>query len=123
MKWHRWAVLALLWLGLGAYALVGRESNGMPPPFVHFDKVMHMALFFGQFALLAKAFLSANRALAWRALWVLALILAVASEVAQGCCTLTRTADFWDGVADMAGASVALYWAHLVQRARQNRAG
>lgn len=115
---NRWAVAAALWFMAAAYALVGRESDGGAPPFAHFDKLAHAALFFGQFWLWAKAFWVAKRPVPWRFLLVWAVVFAVVSEVAQGCCTQTRTADWLDGVADVCGAALALYWACLVKQAR-----
>lgn len=119
---NKWTLAAALWLAASVYGLIFRESTGShAPPFPHFDKMAHALIFFVQIWLLCKAHLQANRAMPNRALLIFALIYAVLSEWAQAAFTLTRQADLWDGVADMLGASLALYLGNAVYAARKNR--
>lgn len=114
---NKWFYLAIIWFVAGIYALIFRESTGKnAPPFPHFDKMAHALLFFAQMWLLAKAFLSEKKPIPMVGFWIFALICAVASELGQHFFTLTRQADFWDGVADMVGASVAIYLAHSLSQ-------
>ncbi|WP_156503521.1 hypothetical protein [Eikenella longinqua] len=114
----RWLLLSGLWFAGMVYALLLHEGGNTPPPFAHFDKVVHAGLFFGQFWLLAKVFLQRRRAVPVRALLAAALVLAAGSEWAQGTLTASRQADWLDAAADMAGAAAALYFAVQVQAAR-----
>ena len=81
MPRNRYSLLALLWLAAGLYSLLFREAAGGAPPFAHFDKVAHFALFFGQFWLTAKAFMQAQRPILYAALFTLAVLLAAAVTV------------------------------------------
>lgn len=118
---NKWTLAAIIWLVAGVYGLIFRESTGSnAPPFPHFDKMAHSLLFFVQIWLLCKAHLQANRAIPNRALLIFALVYAGLSEWAQASFTFTRQADFWDGVADMLGASLALYLGNAVYAARKN---
>lgn len=103
-KWL-WAV-AVFWFGVSCYGLFLRTSSGEPPAIVHFDKMAHFGMFFGQFYLLAKIYppKSTRRVLG---LIGMAFMWAVASELIQGYFT-TRMMDVWDGVADMMGAMSAV---------------
>ena len=118
---NKWLLLSVLWLAAGAYALIWREGGSSAPPFPHFDKLAHAALFFAQFWLLSKVFLTARRSLPVPALLAAALLLAVGSEWAQAAFTVSRQAEVWDGAADMAGAGAALYLAWRLQAVRQAR--
>ena len=115
---NQFALLALLWFGAGVYALLFREAEGGAAPFPHFDKVAHFALFFGQFWLLAKAWLAEKRPIPYRSLLIAALILAAGSEAAQALFTHTRQGSWLDGLADVAGAATALWLAHRLALAR-----
>ena len=91
---NKWLAAALLWLIAGIYSLIFRESNShLAPPFPHFDKIAHAALFF------------------------FALCYAISSEIAQHLFTQTRQGDPFDALADMAGSGIALY---LARRAYQH---
>lgn len=118
---NRWALLAVLWFAAGVYGLIFREAGSAPPPWPHFDKIAHCGLFFGQFWLLSKVFRAQGRSIPLLPLWLSALLLAVVSEWAQAAFTLTRSADWLDGVADMLGASAALWLAAEVAAARRER--
>lgn len=123
MPRNKWLLLAIVWLIASIYGLIFRESTGsQAPPFPHFDKMAHVLIFFVQIWLLCKAYLHENRAIPTQKLYIFALIYAAASEWAQGTFTLTRQADIWDVVADMVGASVALYLGNAVFAAKKNRA-
>ena len=119
MPRNRYSLLALLWLAAGLYSLLFREAAGGAPPFAHFDKVAHFALFFGQFWLAAKAFMQAQRPIPYAALFTLAVLLAAGSEVAQALFTQSRQGDLLDGLADVAGAATALWLAHKVSTAKK----
>ena len=108
---NKWFIFALMWFGLIVYGLL-RESppNGVSL-FPHFDKVAHFLLFFCQTWLLARAFLVVKIRVPYMRLWGIMLILALGTECAQATFTSTRHADFWDGVADMFGTSIALLFA------------
>ncbi len=116
----QWLILAMAWLGLMIYALLIKPSSP-PVSIAHWDKFGHFGLFFGQIWLLGRSLLGNvvhssaqaqhKQGLTTQAiglLLVVALILAISTEVAQGYLTATRTMDFWDGVADMVGATVAV---------------
>ena len=79
--------LSVLWFAGMMYALLLHQGSNAPLPFAHFDKVVHAALFFGQFWLLAKVFLLRRQPVPWQALLLAALVLAAGSEWAQGALT------------------------------------
>lgn len=112
MRWF--AVLAFIWFGLSCYGLFLRPMSVGVPSIVHLDKVAHFILFFGQFYLLGR-WCGVHDVKKAVALWGVALVWTVASELIQGYFT-TRTMDFWDGVADMMGASLAVGWVYLRQK-------
>ena len=58
---NRWLWLSVLWFAGMMYALLLHQGSNAPMPFANFDKVVHAALFFGQFWLLAKVFLLRRR--------------------------------------------------------------
>lgn len=110
---NKWLIGAILWFGLAIYGLIVRQSSpDHIPMFPHFDKVAHCLLFFCQFWLLARACWTANRQIPYALLTGLALLMAVGTEWAQAAFTTTRTADVWDGVADMFGTLIALRLAY-----------
>lgn len=115
---NRWLLLAVLWFAAGVYGLIFRETGGSAPPVPHFDKLAHFGLFFGQFWLLAKIFMQKRRAIPFAALLLMAAVLAAGSEWAQGAFTLARAADWRDALADMLGASAALWLAARVAAAK-----
>ena len=110
---NKWLTAAILWLIAGIYSLILRESSShIAPPFPHFDKIAHAALFFAQIWLLAKAWLAERKRPPIAALFAFALCYAIGSEIAQHLLTQTRHGDPLDALADMAGSSIALYLAH-----------
>lgn len=117
-----WLPLTLLWFAAAVYALIFRESDGTPPPFLHADKFVHAALFFGQFWLWAKIYLAEGRRPPRAAAAVAAVFLAVSSEWAQAVFTQTRSGDWADAAADCIGAAAALWLADKVAAAREKRA-
>lgn len=95
---NKWLAAALLWLIAGIYSLIFRESNShTAPPFPHFDKIAHAALF------------------------TFALCYAIASEIAQHLFTQTRQGDPLDALADMIGSSIALYLAYHAHQHSQRQ--
>lgn len=116
---NKWLAAAILWFIAGIYSLILRESSShIAPPFPHFDKIAHAALFFAQIWLLAKAWLTERKRPPIAALFAFALCYAISSEIAQHLFTQTRQGDPLDALADMLGSSIALYLAH---RAHQHR--
>lgn len=116
---NKFSLLAALWLAAGTYSLIFREAEGGASPFAHFDKVAHFALFFGQFWLAAKAYIHAQQAIPYRALFIIGFILATASEYTQAAFTATRQGSIADGIADLLGCAVALWVAAKQLQARQ----
>ncbi|HEZ2349533.1 TPA: VanZ family protein [Neisseria meningitidis] len=112
---NRFSLLSALWFAGGIYALL-RPAETTPPPFPHFDKVAHLALFFAQTWLLTKAFRTESRPIPYRGLMVSALCFALFSECAQVLFTETRTGSFGDVLADMAGTVLALFAARAARR-------
>ncbi|HFC8517636.1 TPA: VanZ family protein [Neisseria weaveri] len=116
---NRFMLMAVLWFAAGIYFLIFRESDSSnPPPFLHFDKFAHFALFFAQFWLLAKAFFSDGLTIPYGKLMITALCYAVVSETAQAWLTATREGSLLDGAADLAGAATALWTAAKVVAAK-----
>lgn len=111
---NKFSLFALLWFAAGVYFLIFREADGSVPPFAHFDKAAHFALFFAQFWLCAKAFMSERRPIPYIALLAVAALLAVVSEAAQAMFTQTREGSAADALADIAGAVTALWLARKV---------
>lgn len=110
---NKWFVLAILWFSAAIWGLIFREAlPNHAPMFPHFDKLAHCLLFFGQFWLLARAFLAAKKPVPYAVLWCFALVMAMGTEWAQAAFTHSRQADVWDCVADMLGATIALMLAH-----------
>lgn len=119
---NKWFSLAILFFLTIIYGLIFRENNDFSiPTFPHLDKVMHCLLFFGQIWLLARGFIYAQRPIPYVHLLIFALVLAIGTEWAQATFTRTRQADFWDGVADMVGASVALLVARTQYQIQHHR--
>lgn len=115
---NKFTALAVLWFFAGIYSLLFRESGNIAPPFPHFDKFAHFCLFLAQFWLLAKAFIAEKQPVPYFSLWLGALIYALGSEWAQAAFTHTREGSLLDGVADMCGASLALWLAKQVEAAK-----
>ncbi|WP_373745781.1 VanZ family protein [Neisseria dentiae] len=116
---NRFVLFAVLWFFAVIYSLLLKESDDGTPPFAHFDKVAHFALFFGQFWLLAKAFMRDGLAVPYRLLFVSAVLVAAGSEMAQALLTRTREGSIADGLADVLGAAAALWLAHKVSAAKR----
>ncbi|MDO4998133.1 MAG: VanZ family protein [Neisseria sp.] len=114
---NKFSLLALAWFALAWYALLKESSNNAPPPFAHFDKVMHLALFFAQIWLLARSFIHEQKAVPYRVLAVFGITFAVCSEIAQAMFTQTRTGSIADVVADIVGMALALWLARKVSHA------
>lgn len=115
---NRFTLFAALWFAAAVYALLQESGNSAPPPFAHFDKAAHFALFFAQFWLCAKAFMQSGRAVPYRWLLVSALLFAVFSEAGQAWFTRTREGSVADGLADMLGACAALRLAASLEKAK-----
>ena len=119
---NKWLAAAILWFIAGIYSLILRESSGhIAPPFPHFDKIAHAALFFAQIWLLAKAWLAERKRPPIAALFTFALCYAIASEIAQHLFTQTRQGDPLDALADMIGSSIALYLAYHAHQHSQRQ--
>lgn len=116
---NRWLLFSVLWLATILYQLL-QESSGGTAPFPHFDKIAHFAIFFAQFWLLSKIWLNERRNIPIRGLVIAAVCLAAATEIAQALFTNTRQGDWLDAIADIAGATTALWLAQKVQNARRN---
>ena len=78
---NRWLWLSVLWFAGMMYALLLHQGGNAPLPFAHFDKVVHAALFFGQFWLLAKVFLLRRQLVPWQTLLLAALVLAAGNTI------------------------------------------
>lgn len=116
----KWGILSLLWFLLLLYALVFYQGTNAPPTINGLDKMGHIALFFGQFFLLALAIrLNFYHKKAWVGLLLLALILAITTEYAQSL-TPTRTMDKYDGLADILGAMLALTFVSFITKQKTN---
>ena len=109
---------ALIWFAAAIYALLFKEGGNSAPPFPHFDKVGHFGLFFGQAWLCAKMFIQDSRNIPYKGILLAALLFAIGSELAQAFLTTTRQGSIADGIADMAGTAVALWFAEKVKVAK-----
>ena len=115
MPKNKYLLFAIIWFLLTVYGLLFRTPSDMTQlPFPHFDKFTHMALFFGQFWLLSKVYLTENRYPPFKIFVLMFVSWAVISEVLQGTLTQTRSAEVLDAIADMVGASLALLVARYV---------
>lgn len=103
----KWAIFALLWFLLLMYALL-LKPTGNTPKIPNADKVAHFGLFFGQFWFVGRSMIALPIKIYWAMGIILALVLAIGSELLQGL-TGYRSMEFFDGVADMVGAVVALW--------------
>lgn len=103
----KWAIFALLWFLLLMYALL-LKPTGNAPKIPNADKFGHFGLFFGQFWLIGRSMLALPIKIHWAIGIILALVLAIGSELLQGL-TGYRSMELFDGVADMMGAVVALW--------------
>ena len=115
---NKFTAAALIWFAAAIYALLFREGGNSAPPFLHFDKVGHFGLFFGQAWLCAKIFIQDNRNIPYKGILFAALLFAIGSELAQAFLTATRQGSIADGIADMAGTAVALWFAEKVKTAK-----
>lgn len=107
-KWDKkWAMLALIWLILLTYALL-LKPTGNVPKIPNADKFAHFGLFFGQFWFFGRSLIVLSLKTYWTIGIILALFLAISSEILQGL-TGYRSMEFFDGVADMVGAILALW--------------
>ncbi|WP_037586461.1 VanZ family protein [Stenoxybacter acetivorans] len=120
---NKWLLFAFVWFSGSLYALFFRDGGTSPPPFVHFDKIAHMGLFFGQFWLLAKIFIETDKPVPWRGLLTAAVFWAAVSEVLQALFTRNRQGDVWDAATDVLGAVLAVYLAYRVQSAGKASGG
>lgn len=96
---RRPVLTALLW-SVGIFLACSVPGNRLPPgPFVSFDKVVHLAMFFGYGALWLRAFPK-------RPVMILltAAVFAVGIEVWQSTPWIGRRMDAGDAVADLVGA-------------------
>lgn len=116
----KWILLSLGWFFLMIYALLFESSTslGGVPVIPYLDKAVHFGLFFGQFCLLGRAFIYLPNRLFWTILITFAVLFAFGTELGQRYLTNTRSMEFWDGMADMVGAIVAL---GLVRWAKSQR--
>ena len=116
MPRNKFTLFALLWFTIVWIGLLRDNiGNHTPPPFPHFDKFAHCALFFAQMWLLARAWLAEQRQPPYLWLALFALIFAASSEIAQAIFT-HRTGDIMDMLADLIGAGLALLLTHHVYR-------
>lgn len=115
---NKFTAAALIWFAAAIYALLFKEGGNSAPPFPHFDKVGHFGLFFGQAWLCAKIFIQENREIPYKGILLAALLFAIGSELAQTFLTTTRQGSNADGIADMAGAAAALWFAEKVKAAK-----
>lgn len=115
---NKFTAAALIWFAAAIYALLFKEGGNSAPPFPHFDKVGHFGLFFGQAWLCAKIFIQENGEIPYKGILLAALLFAVGSELAQAFLTATRQGSISDGIADMAGAAAALWFAEKVKAAK-----
>ena len=115
---NKFTAAAFIWFAAAIYALLFKEGGNSAPPFPHFDKVGHFGLFFGQAWLCAKMFIQDSRNIPYKGILLAALLFAIGSELAQAFLTTTRQGSIADGIADMAGTAVALWFAEKVKAAK-----
>ena len=115
---NKFTAAAFIWFAAVIYALLFKEGGNSAPPFPHFDKVGHFGLFFGQAWLCAKMFIQDSRNIPYKGILLAALLFAIGSELAQAFLTTTRQGSIADGIADMAGTAVALWFAEKVKVAK-----
>lgn len=111
---RHYRILAVIWFAAAWFALLRESTPDGVPPFPHFDKVAHCALFFAQLWLAAKSW---THKPPYVALMGFAALFALTSELAQAWFTQTRSGDIWDGAVDLIGAALALW---LDKTVRQN---
>ncbi len=117
----RFAILSMLWFCATIYALFLAPQNQTVPPFPHFDKVVHAALFFTQTWLWVKTYWALFRPLPIKMMMTILVLWAIISEVMQATLTTTRHGDVWDVIADVTGIILALLLAKRVEKAKQNQ--
>lgn len=99
-----WTTLFWLLLAFCSWFLL-REITPKPPPFPHFDKLLHATGFIGLTFSGLKGYPS-------KPAWILACmaIYGAGTEALQGMLTITRDASLLDWLADMAGVLVAYHF-------------
>lgn len=104
-----WTTLFWLLLGICTWLLL-KETTPKPPPFPHFDKLLHAAGFIG-------LTMSGLMAYPSKSAWILAsmAIYGAGTEALQGILTLTRESSLFDWLADMAGVFVAYHFQKCTQ--------
>lgn len=107
---NRYIYFSLIWFIASVYALFFKPPTSVAPPFAHFDKIVHCALFFTQTWLLGKIWLTENKPLNPIYLFIPTLIWAILSEIGQALLTRNRHGDVWDTLADTIGILIALYF-------------
>lgn len=104
-------VAALVWQFWSLYLAVGVG----PPPFVHADKVVHVALF------AVPTLVAPLAGVRWQIAAAVMAVHAPISEVIQHLWLPGRTGDPWDVVADLVGVAVAALTWWFVERRRAGR--
>lgn len=118
---NRFTVYAVLWFMVSAYALLRENApHTAAPPFIHFDKFVHAALFFAQTHLIARSYQLAKRNLPYRYILGLGLVFAIGSEIAQSYCTTSRQGSWGDVCADLLGVALACWFAKSKQNNRSH---
>ncbi|MBT3384639.1 MAG: VanZ family protein [Prolixibacteraceae bacterium] len=100
----------IIWLALICYSLFLPANNLPVKPFInipHFDKMVHFALFFGLCLLLFRPFKILKLKYFFLAP-AIAIILAALLESFQHFISSTRSSDFFDFLANLAGISFSL---------------
>lgn len=122
MPGSRYWLPAWLWWALSVWLLLLKPA-GPPSGIPYFDKIGHFCLFWLGGMLLAWPRLrqGAHGAALWRPTLWLCLVWAVASELAQGMLTATRSAELGDALADMLGAAFGIMLAACAIAWRQRR--
>ncbi|MFC7489388.1 MULTISPECIES: VanZ family protein [unclassified Knoellia] len=112
-RWTFAPVLAALLLQLGVlYA----PSGGGAPPFAHFDKLVHCAVF------ALPVFLALLVRLPFTPVVIALAAHAPVSEIVQATLLPKRAGDPWDVVADLVGVCLGVAAAHLgLRRAKRDR--
>ncbi len=109
-------LVALLWT-VGLFAATLTPGTYVPSvPILSFDKVVHVALFFG-FAMLWLANYPTRR----RDVFIGGLIVGIAIEVLQNWLPIDRSGDLYDVVADTIGLLLALGVSTLLRRGATTR--
>ncbi len=113
-------LLAIIWFLASIYALLLAPTSQEPPPFIHFDKIIHAALFFGQTWLVCKIFLQVNKPIPYKTIAIMMFTWAIGSEILQATLTTNRSGDVLDVLADIVGVFLAMVLARKVSIAKNN---